>query len=154
MSDGKLNLDTDTDDILDERFIEVPITGPGEANRLVVLNGIALSGKDGSGLDTPDQRSQHWDVFIQTKYRLAEADRWLGIVEGNTELLHATWLSLCAITADEEGGFTIGLETVTASINSTNRVRLHIYAGLQGDSTLLKISYQVNFLLKKSLKTP
>ena len=84
MSDGKLNLDTDTLDLESERFIEIPIKGPGDANRLVVLNGIAISGADGSGLDTPDQNPMHWDVLIQTKYRLAEADRWSGIVEGNT----------------------------------------------------------------------
>lgn len=158
MSDKKLVLDTDNLDIESERFIEVPIKGPGDANRLVVLNGIALSGTedDTTTLDSNAGVPQHWNVLIHTKYRLADADRWQNIVDRNADLLQATWVSLCAIKADEAGGtaswgFLLALDSVTASIDSTNRVRLQIRAGLQGDSTIMKIAYQVNFLIKKAL---
>lgn len=163
MADKKLILDTDNLDIESERFIEVPIKGPGEANRLVVLNGIALSGvidNENTNADTLDSIStspEHWTVLIHTKYRLTDADRWQNIVNGNTELLQATWVSLCGVAADEEGGafeslgFIAALDSVSASINSTNRVRLLIRAGLQGDCTIMKIAYQVNFIIRKAL---
>ena len=149
-----LILDSDYRQIESERYIEVPIKGPGEANRLVILNGLAISGADdptGFGLDTATQNVFHRTVFINTKYRLADADRWQQIVNGNTDLLQASWLSLCAITADEEGGFVVALDAVTATINANHRLQLEICAGLQGDSTILKVAYQVNFLIKKAL---
>ncbi len=45
----------------------------------------------------------------------------------------------------------VALDAVTATINANRRVQLEICAGLQGDSTILRIAYQVNFLIKKAL---
>jgi hypothetical protein len=150
-----LILDGDYKQIGSERFIEVPLSGPGDANSLVMLNGIAFTGSDdpGRGLDRIEGDS-HWAVFIDTKYRLADADPWPNIVNGSTTLLQATWVSLCAITADEEGGFVTALESATADWNSNKRIKLEIHAAVQGDCTILKIAYQVNFLIRKTVQTP
>jgi hypothetical protein len=118
-----------------------------------MLNGIAFSGSDdnGFGLNSDDSK-RSFDLFVNTKYRLADADQWLKIVDGNTDLIQTTWVSLCAITADEEGGFAVALDSMTAGVNSNKRVQLEVNpAGLIGDATILKVAYQVNFLIKKAV---
>lgn len=101
----------------------------------------------------------HGDVFITTDYRLENRDRWKEIVNENTSLLHATTVSLAAIASDDEEspgtptGFVFALDQVETIVDSadSNRIQIHITGGLQGDSTLMRISYQTNILVQKAV---
>jgi hypothetical protein len=151
MSDFKKELDTDTGDVESHRFLEIPISGPGSANRLVTITGIAIPDADISDGNKPANELIHGDIFIKTDYRLRDTDKWQGIVHRNTTLLAATYASLASITYDEEvDDFTAAVDSVDATVDTDGRIRVHMVVGLQGDTTIHRISYQTNILVQKA----
>ncbi len=140
-------------------FCEIPVTGPGRANRLVMITGIAICGtKDAKGLDVNRDDIVSDEVFITTEYHLGKNDNWLGLVKDqDMALLAATYASLAAIAADDDdapgtpSGFLLALNDIKTRVNEEDArsVQIHLTVGLQGDSTLAQIAYQANILIEK-----
>ena len=140
-------------------FCEIPVIGPGRANRLVMITGIAICGtKDTKGLDVNRDDIVSDEVFITTEYHLGKNDNWLGLVKGqDMTLLAATYASLAAIAADDDDapgtptGFLLALNDIKTRVNEEDArsVQIHLTVGLQGDSTLAQIAYQANILIEK-----
>lgn len=145
MSDFKQVLDTDLDEVWSHRFCEMPVLGPGLANRLVTITGIALSRVDADQTDIA-----FGDIYIKTDYRIRDQDHYKGIVDGNTSLLAATYVSLTSIASDDSTEVTFAVNTVSTSVDTVGRIQLHIQAALQGDATLSSIAYQANILIQKA----
>jgi hypothetical protein len=153
-------VDTDTGSVESHRFLEIPISGPGAANRLVAITGVAIpeaDESDGTGTNAQNEPLIHGDIFIKTDYRLKDTDRWQEIVNGNKALLAATYVSLASITYDDEEpaidavpAFTAAVDSVDTTVDSDNRIQVHLVVGLQGDTTIHRISYQVNILVQKA----
>lgn len=149
-----ITVDTDTGGVVSHRFLEIPISGPGKANRLVTITGVALPGADDLG-GNPSPLD-HGDIYIKTDYRLNPGDQWKGIANGNQELLAATYVSLASITFDDEEpaidfapAFTAAVDSVDTSVDTDGRIQVHVVFGLQGDTTINRVSYQANILVQK-----
>ena len=160
MSDFEIVLDTDTGGVVSHRFLEIPISGPGKANRLVTITGIAIPNADyNSHLDEP---VAHGDIFIHTDYQLKALDAVDGLVDGNRGLLAATYASLASISYVAEEGigdptsapaFTAAVDSVAAGIDKDRRIVVHLVVGVQGKpsfTTIHRISYQANILIQKA----
>jgi hypothetical protein len=157
----QVSLRADDGDVNSHQFCEIPVAGPGRANRLVVITGLAICGtKDIGGLDVVQDDIVSADVFITTDYHLDKRDNWLGIVDGqDMSLLAATYVSLACIASDNEDapgtpdGCLMAINDVKTRINEEDArsVLIHLKVGLQGDSTLGQISYQANILIQKAL---
>jgi|ERR1700730_7102393 len=147
MVNFKRVLDTDTGGVESHHFCEVPVSGPGTANRLVTITGVAISDVD-TGDETDHDMSG--DIFIKTDYRLKDQDKYKDIVNGNKTLLAATYVSLASIAADDSTDVTYAVNRVFTDVDSANRIQIHIQADLHGDVTLSRISYQTNILLQKA----
>ena len=151
-------VDTDTGGVVSHRFLEIPISGPGTANRLVTITGVAVPDADEQdGTLDPSEPLIHGDIFIKTDYRLTDTDKWQGIVDGNTTLLAATYVSLASITYDDEEPsivqnptFTAAVDSVETIVDTDGRIQVHVVVGLQGDTTIHRISYQTNILVQKA----
>lgn len=151
----------DTGGVESHRFLEIPVSGPGKANRLVTITGIAIPEADESD-GTKDNKKPlvHGDIFIKTDYRLKDADRWQGIVDDNKDLLAATYVSLASITYDDEeditnplpaSAFTAAVDSVDTTVDTDDgRIWVHVVVGLQGDTTIHRIAYQANILVQKA----
>jgi len=72
VSDFKKELDTDTGGVESHRFLESPISGPGSANRLITITGIAVPDADISDGRKPASELNYGDIFIKTDYRLKD----------------------------------------------------------------------------------
>lgn len=141
-------LDTDTGDVISHRFMEIPITGPGSANRLVCITGIAVRAYDtGDNWETLEL----FDFYIKTDYRLHDQDQFTNIVDGNTELLSATYMAMANISADDSTDVVFGLDNVEAQIDTNRRVQIHVNGSILGDATYNEVTYHVNILIKKAL---
>ena len=164
MSNFSIVVDALAGGVVSHRFLEIPISGPGKANRLVTITGVAVPDADQSEGDPtgdPKEPLVHGDIVIKTDYRLGDADQWEGILDGNQTLLAATYVSLASITYDDEEditnplsapAFTAAVDSVdtTVDVNDGNRIQVHLVVGLQGDTTIHRISYQTNILLQKA----
>ena len=69
----------------------------------------------------------------------------------------ATCVSLAGITYDDEEpaidhppAFTAAVDSVETTVDSDNRIEVHLVVGLPGDTTIDRISYQVNILIQKT----
>lgn len=150
MSDFKKELDTDTGGVESHRFLEIPISGPGSANRLITITGIAVPDADISDGRKPASELNYGDIFIKTDYRLKDTDKWLGIVDGNTTLQAATYASLASITFDDAlDADTVAVDSVDTTVDTDGRIRVHVLVALQGDMTIHRISYHANILVQK-----
>ena len=138
-------LDTDTGDVHSHRFMEMPITGPGSANTLVCITGIAVSGKD-----FVDEVLVPFDIYIATDYRLHDQDQFKNIVDGNTDLIAATYVALASVAADDDTDVVYGVDQVETRIDSNRRVQIHVTASLLGDATFNELAYQANILVRKA----
>jgi hypothetical protein len=164
---------TNLGQVVDYHWCEMPVSGPGTANTLVMITGIALSGAedDDDTLDVNNYDVFRGSVSIYTNYWLKPTDRWYQIAPDpldpngalNTRLLEATFVSLASITQDDAGdipivedpaptGFTFGLDSVSSVVDQDDngRIRIDLRVGLQGDATLLRISYQASILVQKA----
>jgi len=159
MSDFTKVVDTDFGSVESHRFLEIPIFGPGKANRLVTITGVAIpeaDEQDGVPANSEVEPLIHGDIFIKTDYRLKDSDNWEGIVHGNKALLAATYVSLASITYDDEEpfnpapGFTAAIDSVETTVDTDGRILIHLVVGLQGDTTIHRVSYQANILLQKA----
>lgn len=137
--------------VTEPRFVEVPIAGPGTANTLVVITGLANPGYADVDTDT----LTFGEVTIKTQYLLGPGDTYLGIVDNNSQLLAASLVSLTHMAIDDDElsgptGFTVAVDTVDTSIGSDNRVWLKVGIALQGETDLLQFSYQASVVLQKA----
>jgi hypothetical protein len=148
-------LDTNTGGVESHHFCEVPVSGPGNVNRLVTITGVAISDVDLEPPQTDPTDISTGNIFIITDYQLKVQDKYKEIVNGNKELLAATYVALASIAADDRGheipDLTFAVDSVSAIVNGANRIEIHIQAALQGDATLSRISYQTNILIQKAL---
>ena len=149
MSDFKIVIDADIEGVESHRFLETPISGPGKANRLVTITGIAIPNADFFG-----QPLAHGDIFILTEYRIKDLGEFEGIVDGNKALLAATYASLASISyggdsyADPPPSFTAAVDSVDTRV-ADGRIVVHLVVGLQGVTSIHRISYQANVLVRK-----
>ena len=86
-------------------FCEIPVIGPGRANRLVMITGIAICGtKDTKGLDVNRDDIVSDEVFITTEYHLGKNDNWLGLVKDQDMFVASALLSCSAFSAADPTG--------------------------------------------------
>jgi hypothetical protein len=163
MSSFSIIVDALAGGLVSHRFLEIPVSGPGKANRLVTITGVAVPDAD-QLLGNPTGDSKYLiqgDIVIKTDYRLKDADKWEGILDGNQTLLAATYVSLASVTYDDEEditnplsapAFTAAVDSVdtTVDVDDGNRIQVHLVVGLQGDTTIHRISYQANILVQKA----
>lgn len=156
-------VDALTGGVVSHRFLEIPISGPGTANRLVTITGVAVPDadqSDGNPTGDPKEPLIHGDVYIITDYQLRDSDQWQKIFDENTTLLAATYVSLASITYDDEEdianplsapAFTAAIDSVDTTVYVDNRIQIHLVVGLQGDTTIHRVSYQANILLRRAV---
>jgi hypothetical protein len=125
--------------------VEIPIAGPGSANTLVCVSGIAVS-----GADSQSEFLVPFEIFIKTDYRLHDADEFKGIVNSNSELLAATYATLAGIAADDSTDVAYGVDSIETTIDANRRVQIHVVASLLGDATVNEVAYQANIIIKKA----
>jgi hypothetical protein len=74
-------------------------------------------------------------------------------------LLAATYVSLASVTYDDEEditnplsapAFTAAVDSVDTTVFGDNRIQIHLVVGLQGDTTIHRVSYQANILLRRA----
>jgi hypothetical protein len=146
--------DPHTGGVESHRFLEIPISGPGSANTLVTITGVAIPNADIESSGADDLKNLiHGDIFIKTDYQLKESDQFLQA---------ATYASLASITFDDNEGdptnpfpapaFTAAVDSIETTVFD-NRIQVHLVVGIQGDTTINRISYQANVLLKKAEQT-
>jgi hypothetical protein len=146
ITDGKpVVLDTDIGEVRSHRFMEIPVVGPGTANRLVAITGIAVV-----DVDSIDETLSPFGIYIKTDYRLRDADEYLGIVNNNTDLIAATYVALAGIAADDSTEVVLGVDAVETRIDTNRRVQIHVTASLLGDATCNTVAYQANILIKRA----
>jgi hypothetical protein len=165
-------LNTSLGQVVDYRWCEIPVPGPGTANTLVMITGIALSGETDNDLtlDVFENDVSRGNLSIYTNYWLKPGDQWKQIAPDpldpngalNTNLLEATIVSLCSVAQEDTDdisllgtgpiGFTFGLDSVDTVVDEgeNDRIRIDLSVGLQGDATLLRFSYQANILIHKA----
>lgn len=141
----QLVLDVDQCGAESHRFCEIPVSGPGKANRLAIITGIAVPALDTSDPDV----SYKGDIYIKTDYIVNSPDRWLNIVNGNTSLLQATTATLANIFDESEGPSLFAVDEVAAQRNTDGRIQINLRVAIQGDVTLSRIAYQANVLIFK-----
>ncbi|MGA7124923.1 MAG: hypothetical protein WBZ19_01345, partial [Chthoniobacterales bacterium] len=76
MSNFSIVVDALAGGVVSHRFLEIPISGPGKANRLVTITGVAVPDADQSEGDPtgdPKEPLVHGDIVIKTDYRLGDA---------------------------------------------------------------------------------
>jgi hypothetical protein len=174
MSDFDITVDTDY--IANWSAMEVPISGPGDANILLVLTGTAIFGldvDDGSlatdirpplridlhpGAGAGDDRPFHGQLLVRTGYLVVPPDRYLN-VGGDGTIQQTTHLTLARIEGDDSSGTTTAVDAGDTYVDDrygrTNPVAIgevvvRMQLGVQGDCTLDGVAYQVHLLLHKA----
>ena len=145
----KIPLDVDQCDVESHRFCEIPVMGPGVANRLVIITGIAVV-----AADTPDPRTFRGDVYIKTDYIVNPPDQWLGIVNGNATLLQTTYAALADINNESEGESLFAVDEASTQRNTDGRIQVNLRLAAQGDVALMRVSYQACILIRRETRSP
>ena len=147
MEDFIINLDTDINQVKSHHFLEIPVHGPGLVNYLVIITGIAIS-----RLDMYDfkEGTAFGSIYIKTDYRIKDQDTYKEIVNGNKNLIAATYVSLSSIAADDDTEVIFAVNSVITEVIRDGTIQLHIQAAVLGDVTLNSISYQANILIHKA----
>jgi hypothetical protein len=156
----ELNLSTEGGklEITRLRQIETPIQGPGQANTLLILTGIA--NLDASPQITGDLHLMHDEagpvtevmVNIITNYDLLEhSQTYLNIINGNTALLCATYVTLSYTDAEYE--FALFVDSISTDINpDDHRIQIHCLLRWNESAVnlgvdMIRVTYQTNALL-------
>lgn len=142
----KRSLDVDQCEVESHRFCEIPVSGPGRANLLVIITGIAVPASD-----TPDKDPTYsGDIYVKTDYIVNAPDEWQDIVDGNKNLLQATYVTPASILNESEGEFIFAVNNVSTQRNSDGRIQINIAAVLHGDVTLARVAYQASILIHRA----
>jgi hypothetical protein len=142
----KLSLDVDQCEVESHRFCEITVSGPGRANRLVIITGIAVPAAD---TNSPDPLFRG-DIFVKTDFIITPPDEFLNIVDGNQNLLQATYVTLADINNESEGSFIFAVDEASTQRNVDGRIQVNIRAAMQGDVTLARVAYQASILFHKA----
>jgi hypothetical protein len=142
----KMSLDVDQCEVESHRICEIPVSGPGLANRLVMITGIAVPALDTGDSDT----TFRGDVYVKTDYIVNPPDQWLNIVDNNAALLQATSATLASIVNESEGESLFAVDEVSTQRNTDGRIQVNLRVAMQGDVTLARIAYQANILIRKA----
>jgi hypothetical protein len=140
MSSTSIEISADLNQVASAHHLEIPIIGPGRANLLVIVDGIAIPDVAtdeyiGSEDSTP------FDYFIQTDYKLKDDDV---IIDSSA------YVTLSSIDADDSTNFLIALDVAEVLVKTTNVIWLHISGGFEGDTGLHRIGYQVNLVVSRT----
>src|SRR5215831_6071270 len=162
----RLTLDVDQCEVESHRYCEIPVAGPGLANTLVMITGIAVPAADVGRNEAETTVLCQGDIWIKTDYIVRSPDQWQHIAndpktgQPNEFLLQATNVTLAtifneqgtniALIEPEEGEFTFAVNDVVAQVNTDGRVQIWIRAAAQGDVTLARIAYHANILIRKA----
>jgi hypothetical protein len=135
------------DEVTDARIMDLSVSGPDDANHLVIASGVVLA-----EIDDYDRTGGEGDwvrrrLHILVNYRLREDDRYLNISGGNTDVLHASAAFLAHVSADDDTYVDFALDRITAKINTDRRIQLDLDIGTKGDVTLTRIAYFTHVLL-------
>jgi hypothetical protein len=148
----KISLDVDQCEVESHTFCEIPVSGPGLANTLVIITGIAVPAADtdiGTGNIEVDTTCRG-DIYVKTDYIVNPPDPWLNIVDGNQTLLHATYVTLASIVNESEGKFLFAVDEVFTQRNTDGRIQVIMRTAIRGDATLARIAYQASILIRKA----
>jgi hypothetical protein len=143
--DGKASVElaADMGDVVSARYLEIPIKGPGQANNLVVIDGIAVPDLDTNekfGLENPVPPVRV-NFFIDTNYKLGDDDSLID---------HSAYVCLSSINADDSTEFRLALDGTDVKVRTSKVVQLIAFGGVGGDTGLMRIGFQVNLLVRKS----
>jgi hypothetical protein len=151
--------DTDFDEqFANKGVLEIPISGPGRANCLVVLSGIINSGHD---VESSVPTSDNIDVslsdgetvypvgYIFLNYVLGPNDEYKKIVDDTDDAKHASFIALAGIAADDDTDVLFGVSRVDTRVNDGGRVYVKFGLGLSGDVVISRLSYHVSLLIRK-----
>jgi hypothetical protein len=134
----------DRGDVGSASYLEIPLAGPGEANTLVIVNGIAIPDlATNENLGTED--TIRLDFLIDTNYNLRDNDLLID---------HSAYVCLSSIETDDdegEGGeFRLALETADVLVRPTGKVvQLKASGAAGGDTGLHRIGFQLNLLVRR-----
>ena len=133
-----VELAADDGEVDSARVLEIPINGPREANRLVIITGIAVP-----SLDTDDRlytrETIHIEFRIETGYKIAEQDSFL---DGSA------YVCLSSIQRDGDTEYRIAVEAAKVDLATSKVVRLIAFGAVGGDTALNKIGFQLNLLIR------
>lgn len=121
------------------RHLEIPIGGPGRANLLVVVDGVAVPDlATDEQLGTEDATAV--EFFIDTDYKLRDDDVLLD---------SSAYVTLASIDADDSTAFRLALDATEVVVRTSKVVQLHVSGGVGGDTGLHRIGYQVNLVVMR-----
>jgi hypothetical protein len=135
---------SDWGDVASARYLEIPVSAPGEANTLVIVDGIAIPDlATDENLHTED--TIHLDFLIDTNYKLGDNDLLID---------HSAYVCLSSIEADDDQGdggeFRLALETADVLVGKTSKiVQLKVSGAAGGDTGLHRIGFQLNLLVRR-----
>lgn len=133
---NRILLAADLGDVGSVSHLEIPTQGPGEANLLVFINGITLSGQDVDS-ENPDPL----EMIIETDYKLRDNDVLIN---------SSAYACLASFGADDDRTLEVALDDVAVIRRTSNVIALRVTGQLVGDTTLFRVAYQVNLLLSRT----
>jgi hypothetical protein len=169
------DFEIDTDHIANWGALELPISGPADANTLVILTGTAFIGLDVDGeslsLDVSppitldlhagdgagDDRAFFGQLLVRTGYLITSPDRYRD-VGGDGRIQQTTYATLAHIEGDDTDQALVAIDAAEADVDEryglTNpgaigEVIVRMQLEIRGDCTLDGIAYQVHLLLHK-----
>ena len=140
-------LDVDHYEVCSHRYLEIPVSGPGLANCLVIVAGLAAPRLDVDFANVDVQSSGL--VLVETDYRLKEADQWENIANNKDVLIQTTNASLAALE-NSEHPFIYAVNDAWSTITTDGRVQINIGVTVAGEIVLAKISYQACILIHRA----
>jgi len=118
-------------------FIEAVVDGPNDANRLFIFTGSALV-----RLEMPDNRQVPGDTE-KNSYRIILAKN---LASGKDFRGSSTFASLSTIENDDGEDFAHAVLSASTTVQSDGSLRMEARLGVENDSALLRLSYQVSVL--------
>jgi hypothetical protein len=131
----------DRGDVGSASYLEIPIAGPGEANTLVIVDGIAIPDL-GTDENFNTENTTRLDFLIDTNYRLGDHDRLID---------QSAYVCLSSIDADDSTEFRLALDATDVVVRPTgNIVQLKVSGAFGGDTGLHRIGFQANLVVARA----
>jgi hypothetical protein len=144
-------LDVDHCEVESHRFCEIPVSGPGRANLLVIITGIAVPFADAITPDNQGNPTYSGEIYVKTDYIVNPPDEWKNIVEDNKDLLQATYVTPVSILNEEEGEFLFAVDEASTHRKSEGPIEIKITALLRGNVILARVAYQASILIHRPI---